>query len=57
MHTTLYEGLESQTVADALLECRGRIENERLLVAIKQTRAEGLLTTAEWRRVTKEFQQ
>ena len=53
--TTLYEGLESQTVADALLECRGRIELERLLVAAKQARAEGLLTTAEWQRVTKGF--
>ena len=51
--TTLYEGLESQTVADALLECRGRIELERLLPAAKQARIEGLLTTAEWHRVTK----
>ena len=51
--TTLYEGLESQTVADALLECRGRIESERLLAAARQARAEGLLTTAEWQRVTK----
>lgn len=51
--TMLYEGLESQAVADALLECRGRIESERLLAAAKQARAEGLLTTAEWQRVTK----
>ncbi|WP_243224737.1 hypothetical protein [Microbacterium sp. CIAB417] len=53
VQTTLYEGLESQTVGEALLECRGRIEDERLLAAAKQARAEGLLTTAEWRRVTK----
>ena len=51
--TTLYEGLASQTVADALLECRGRIELERLLPAAKQARVEGLLTTAEWQRVVK----
>jgi predicted transcriptional regulator of viral defense system len=51
--TTLYEGLESQPVADALLECRGRIETEMLLAAIKQARAEGLLTTGELQRVTK----
>lgn len=51
--TMLYEGLESQSVADALLECRGRIELERLLVAAKQARVEGLLTTAEWQRVAK----
>lgn len=53
--TTKYEGLESQTVADALLECRGRIEGERLLAAAKQARAEGLLTTTEWQRLRKEI--
>lgn len=53
VRTTFYEGLESQSVADALLECRGRIENERLLDATKQARAGGLLTTAEWQRVRK----
>ncbi|MBO0979274.1 type IV toxin-antitoxin system AbiEi family antitoxin domain-containing protein [Microbacterium sp. SD291] len=55
--TTLYEGLESQTVADALLECRGRIETERLLEAARQARAEGLLTTVEWQRVVKGLRQ
>jgi len=50
-HTTVYEGLAAQPVADAILECRGRIETERLLDAAKQARAEGLLTTAEWQRV------
>ena len=53
VHTTLYEGLASQTVADALLECGGRIEGERLLAAATQARGEGLLTTAEWQRVSK----
>lgn len=53
VRTTTYEGLESQSVADALLECRGRIETERLLHAAKQARAEGLLTTSEWQRVRK----
>lgn len=53
VRTTMYEGLESQTVAEALLECRGRVEGERLLVAAKRARAEGLLTTAEWQRVAK----
>ena len=51
--TTFYEGLESQPVADALLECRGRIDTERLVAAAKQARAEGLLTTAEWQRLRK----
>lgn len=51
--TTFYEGLEAQPVADAILECRGRIETERLLRAAKQAREEGLLTTTEWQRVRK----
>ena len=51
--TTHYEGLEAQPVAEAILASRGRIETERLREAAKQARAEGLLTTAEWRRVSK----
>jgi predicted transcriptional regulator of viral defense system len=54
--TTLYDGLRAQPVADALLECRGRVQAERLLVAAKQARAEGLLTTTEWKRVRKELE-
>lgn len=53
VHTTLYEGLEAQPVGHAILECRGRIETERLLEAAKQARSEGLLTTAEWQRIRK----
>lgn len=49
--TTFYEGLEAQPVADAILECHGRIETMRLLDAAKQARKEGLLTTADWQRV------
>lgn len=49
--TTRYEGLESQTVAAAILDCRGRIERGRLMDAAKQARKEGLLTTTEWQRV------
>lgn len=48
---TWYEGIASQTVASAILACRGRIEPSRLLAAAEQARAEGLLTTAEWNRV------
>lgn len=51
--TTFYEGLQAQLVADAILECRGRIETARLLDAAKQARGEGLLTTAEWQQVRK----
>lgn len=51
--TVLYEGLASQPVADALLECRGRIERDGLRIAAEQARDDGLLTTTEWRRVRK----
>lgn len=50
-----YEGLASQSVVEALLECRGRIEAKSLAAIAKQARAEGLLTTAEWQRVRKEI--
>lgn len=55
VQTTSYEGLEAQPVGDAILECRGRIDTERLLDAAKRARGEGLLTTAEWQRVRKEL--
>ncbi len=53
LRTTVYEGLPAQPLADAILECRGRIETERLLAAVSQARAGGLLTTAEWKSVRK----
>jgi predicted transcriptional regulator of viral defense system len=53
--TTLYEGLRSQRVADAILECRGRIEPTRLLAATEEARKEGLVTRREWQRVRKEL--
>lgn len=53
--TTQYEGLASQRVADAILECRGQIESSRLLEAATEARREGLLTTKEWQRVREEL--
>lgn len=53
VRTTHYEGLEAQPVADAILDCQGRIETERLIDAAKQARKDGLLTTSEWQRVMK----
>ncbi|WP_187977012.1 type IV toxin-antitoxin system AbiEi family antitoxin domain-containing protein [Mycetocola sp. JXN-3] len=47
--TTVYDGLNSQYVADALLSCSGRIEPPILLIAAQQARAEGLLLTSEFR--------
>lgn len=45
--TTLYQSLVCQPVADAIVECRERIEISRLLDAASQARSEGLLTTNE----------
>ena len=55
VRTTFYEGLRAQPVADAILECRGRIGTGRLIDAAKQARTKGLLTTTEWQRVKKEL--
>lgn len=49
--TTSYEGLAAQPVADAILECRGRIEREQLMEAAARARTDGLLTTTEWQQV------
>lgn len=54
-HTTRYQGLESQLVADAILTCRGSIETSRLLNAAREAHEEGLLTTRELRLVRKEL--
>lgn len=52
---THYEGLLAMRVADAILDCRGRIERGRLLEAAAQARREGLVTTTEWQRVRAEL--
>lgn len=52
---TQYEGIHSQTVAAALIACRGRIELDRLREGAAQARADGLLTSTEWKRVQEEL--
>jgi predicted transcriptional regulator of viral defense system len=54
--TTLYQGLRAQPLSEAILECRGQIETERLLNAARNARDESLLTMTEWQRVRKELQ-
>lgn len=51
----MYEGLASQSVAEAILECRGCVETAGLLAVAQQARNEGLLTTAEWQQVREEI--
>lgn len=52
---TRYHGIRAQRLSEALIECRGRVPNARLLDAAAKARAEGLLTTSEWNRVRKEL--
>jgi predicted transcriptional regulator of viral defense system len=52
---TYYQGLRAMTVADALLDCRGRIERSRLLEAARDARREGLLIGDEYARVRREL--
>ncbi|PRA00124.1 hypothetical protein CQ010_14985 [Arthrobacter sp. MYb211] len=52
---THYQGIPAQRVAEALIECRGQVPASRLRDAATRARAEGLLTSAEWRQVRKEL--
>ena len=49
--TTEYEGIPSQTVAEALLDCRGIVMQERLQSAADEARERGLITKAEYEQV------
>lgn len=52
---TRYEGVAAQPVADALIECAGRVQTGRLIEAAKEARAEGYLTASDWTRVRREL--
>ncbi|MEV5000103.1 type IV toxin-antitoxin system AbiEi family antitoxin domain-containing protein [Nocardioides sp. LML1-1-1.1] len=52
---TRYEGLLAMRVADAILDCRGRIERDRLLKAARDARKEGLVTRAEYAKLQGEL--
>lgn len=52
---TRYEGLLAMRVADAILDCRGRIERGRLLEATRDARKEGLVTRTEYARLQREL--
>ena len=43
------------TVAEAILDCRGRIERSRLLEAARDARKEGLLTRDEYAHVQRQL--
>lgn len=50
-----YMGIPCQHVADAILACRGRIMDERLIQAAADARREGWIDKAEERRLRKEL--
>lgn len=53
--TTRYEGIPSQTLAEAILDCRGRILAERLRDAAEDARQRGLITKAEYQLLKQEL--
>jgi len=52
---TVYEGIPSTTVAQALLDCRGRVMNDRLVDAAREAARSGLLRKSEAKRVFAEL--
>ena len=52
---TSYEGIPSQSLAEAILECRGIVMGERLKSAVEDARREGLITKDEFEHLRKEL--
>lgn len=52
---TNYEGIPSQSVADAIRFCKGRVMKERLADAIKKASYEGLINEKNKTRLQEEF--
>lgn len=50
-NTTWYEGIPSQTVAEAILDCRGSVMAERLRDAVDVARQKGLVSKTEYQRL------
>ena len=53
--TTVYEGIPSQSVANAIRSCRGRMMDDRLRDATFAARAKGYLTRAEEQELLEEL--
>lgn len=54
--TTQYEGIPSQSIAEAILDCRGSVMQERLRSAADEARDRGLITKAEYERLKEELE-
>lgn len=55
LNLTRYQGLLAMRVADAILDCRGRIEPARLRAAAREARKDGLVTSAEYTKLQREL--
>lgn len=52
---TSYEGIPSQSIAEAILECRGVVMGERLRSAVEDARREGFITKNELEHLRREL--
>ena len=52
---TSYEGIPSQSLAEAISECRGMVMGERLKSAVEDARREELITKDEFEHLRKEL--
>lgn len=50
-----YEGIPSESVADALMECKGHVMPERLLDAAREAKERGLIKDGEYRELRREL--
>lgn len=53
--TTCYEGIPSQSVTEAIADCKGRVMPERLRVAADDARDAGLITKSEHDQLKREL--
>lgn len=53
--TTVYEGLEAQPLARAILSCQGRIDRDRLQQVARQGREQGFLSRHELSELTEQL--
>lgn len=51
--TTIYDGIPSMTVADAILFCKGRIMPDRLREALRDAAEQGLVTNRDFNEIAK----
>ena len=53
---TVFEGIPTQRIADAIRTCRGAVMDERLVTAVDEARKRGLISSTEYAALKKEFE-